>query len=202
MRARMAIAYSRVSVELREVVLKDKPDEMLLASPKGTVPVLVEHGKVLEESLDIMCWALSQNDPDDIDLVGVDGYLDNELIVENDNVFKMHLDHYKYADRFPLPDEKNSELFYREKGEVFLNKLDILLNDNLYLTSDKLSVIDFAIFPFIRQFAYVEKAWFDHSPYKNLKRWLEALLVSELFDSIMPKLPQWHNGDEATTFPC
>jgi len=201
MRARMAIAYSGIRVELREVVLKDKPAELLIASPKGTVPVLLLNenagGVILEESLDIMYWALSQYDPDGINLLDVTHYLENELIAENDNVFKTHLDHYKYADRFP----EFSELHYRTQGEIFLRKLDKLLSSSQYLTSDDMSVVDLAVFPFIRQFAFVDKAWFDQSCYTYLRRWLDAFLLSELFVSIMPKFPQWHKGDELTVFP-
>ena len=202
MRARMAIAYSQLTVEIREVVLKDKPEEMLLASPKATVPVLVisddvAEQSILDESLDIMFWALSKNDPEKINLSDISHYYDNELIAENDNVFKAHLDHYKYADRFP----EQTEQYYREQGEAFLVKLDILLENSIYLTGNNLSVVDIAIFPFIRQFAFVDKQWFDQSCYTHLKRWLENFLESELFKSVMPKLPQWHNGDDATLFP-
>ncbi len=196
MRARMAIAYSGVKVELREVVLKDKPSEMLLVSPKGTVPVLVfdsQSGEeVIEESLEIMYWALSMHDPNKMNISEVTDYLDVPLINENDNVFKTHLDHYKYADRFP----DNTMQYYREQGEVFLKKLDELLSDNAFLTGENLSIVDVAIFPFIRQFAFVDKAWFDQSCYLNLRRWLDAFLVSALFLSIMPKFLQWYAEDE------
>jgi len=203
MRARMIIAYSGVSVEIREVVLKDKPDEMIAASPKGTVPVLIYCNEVgdqtlLEESLDIMQWALALNDPDNIDLsdVGVTIF-ENVLIKENDSEFKTHLDHYKYADRFPAHDVS----YYRSQGEVFLSKLEGLLLNNHYLAGDKMSVVDIAIFPFIRQFAHVDKKWFDGSPYLNLKRWLEGFLESEMFEAVMPKLAQWQPGDEIILFP-
>ncbi|MDH5257414.1 MAG: glutathione S-transferase [Gammaproteobacteria bacterium] len=219
MRARMVIAYSDISVEIREVVLKDKPQEMLNASPKGTVPVLIvdellfsrddnnsdsgsdsskkSHIKIIEESLDIMSWALAISDPDNINLSGVTDYYDNELVAENDNVFKVHLDHYKYAERFPAHDA----VHYRHQGEVFLNKLNVLLGKNPYLTGDRLSVVDIAIFPFIRQFAFVDKAWFDQSCYFHLQRWLEEFLKSDMFKRVMPKLPQWHSGDDMTLFP-
>lgn len=215
----MVIAYSDISVEIREVVLKDKPQEMLNASPKGTVPVLIvdellfsrddnnsdsgsdsskkSHIKIIEESLDIMSWALAISDPDNINLSGVTDYYDNELVAENDNVFKVHLDHYKYAERFPAHDA----VHYRHQGELFLNKLNVLLGKNPYLTGDRLSVVDIAIFPFIRQFAFVDKAWFDQSCYFHLQRWLEEFLKSDMFKRVMPKLPQWHSGDDMTLFP-
>jgi len=196
MRARMAIAYSQVSVEIREVVLKDKPAEMLLASPKGTVPVLLADNQVIEESLDIMFWALSKNDPDGINLSDLSSH-DSELIVKNDEVFKVHLDHYKYADRFPYCDQQH----YRSQGEVFLTQIDTLLSNRPYLGGGNMSVVDMAIFPFIRQFAFVDKNWFDQSPYVFLKQWLGKFLEAELFKSVMQKIPQWHAGDKIALFP-
>lgn len=193
MRARLAIRNSGMVVELREVVLADKPEEMLLVSPKATVPVLVlENGKVIDESRDIMLWALQQSDPN--------GWLkelnedSKSLIDMNDNDFKQHLDHYKYSDRFPdkLPE------FYRLQGEVFLQNLEQRLNDNLYLNGDRLSMSDMAIFPFVRQFAFVDKEWFDQSQYNKVKVWLEKLLGSKLFKEIMDKNPQW----ESNTMGC
>lgn len=194
----MTLAYSKINVEIREIAFKDKPDEMLAASPKGTVPVLILDEKtVLDESLDIMRWSLKQNDPEDIRLPDYYDYNENELISQNDHVFKTHLDHYKYADRFPASDVT----YYRSQGEVFLARLNKILERNTFLRGDKMSVVDIAIFPFIRQFAFVDKIWFDQSHYVNLKRWLEMFLESVMFNSVMLKLPQWHSGDEITLFP-
>jgi len=198
MRARMIVAYSEISVEIREIVFKDKPDEMLVASPKGTVPVLIlDDDTVLDESLDIMSWALSKNDHDNMNLPDVTNYLDNDLIAHNDNVFKIHLDHYKYADRFPAYDVE----YYRAQGEEFLEKLDKLLSRTEYLMGEKVSVVDVAIFPFIRQFAFVDKNWFDQSRYSHLRGWLEKFIESDMFKCVMTKLPQWHSGDDMILFP-
>lgn len=181
MRARMALRYAGISVETREVVLGDKPRHMLAASPKGTVPVLVlPDGKVIDESLDIMAWALAQQDPD-----GwlTDNRLFQELITENDGSFKRALDQYKYATRFP---EQSAEV-YRQQGERFLARLEALLSEHAYLLSEKLTQADVAIFPFIRQFSMVDRDWFAEAPYPHLRQWLAGLLASELFNAVMQK---------------
>lgn len=185
MRARMVLHYACVEVEIREIALRDKPKHMLAVSPKATVPVLVlTDGNVIDESLEIMAWALAQNDPD--------GWLtDNPLLQtllnENDGSFKQALDRYKYASRFP---EQSAE-HYRQQGEVFLTKLEALLIKHRYLQSDKLTQADIAIFPFIRQFSMVDSAWFATSPYPHLRSWLEGLVASTLFEDIMKKYPTW-----------
>lgn len=181
MRARMALRYAGISVETREVVLGDKPRHMLAVSPKGTVPVLVlPDGKVIDESLDIMAWALAQQDPD-----GwlTDNRLFQELITENDGSFKRALDQYKYATRFP---EQSAEV-YRQQGERFLARLEALLSEHAYLLSEKLTQADVAIFPFIRQFSMVDRDWFAEAPYPHLRQWLAGLLASELFNAVMQK---------------
>lgn len=196
MRARLGIAYSQQSVQLREIILKDKPAEMLALSPKATVPVLqTSDGKVLEESLDIMVWAVSQNDPDNWLQHNIHDML--ALIDENDFDFKFWLDRYKYADRFP----EHHESYYREQCEEFLVQLEQRLRINRYLFSEKISLADMAIFPFIRQFASVDRDWFQQSPYPKLHKWLNELLVSELFISIMKKYPTWLTTKEAHSFP-
>ncbi|PKF62216.1 glutathione S-transferase [Psychromonas sp. psych-6C06] len=196
MRARLAIAYSQQSVQLREIILKEKPDEMLQISRKGTVPVLqLKNGKILDESLDIMAWAISQHDPDDWQTDNMDNML--ALIDENDFEFKQWLDKYKYAVRFP----ENSETYYREQCEDFLVKLEKRLLFNDYLFLNRVTLADIAIFPFIRQFASVDKAWFNDSPYPQLKKWLQELINSPLFESIMQKYPTWLPSKEAQDFP-
>ena len=195
MRARMAIHYAGVKTILREVVLSDKPQEMLQLSPKATVPVLVlEDGAVLDESIDILFWALGISDEE-----GWLGSLDKQdlvfsknLIIENDSEFKTHLDHYKYAERFP----QQSMEEHREQGEIFLKKLDQYLQHHDYLLGNKLSFCDVAIFPFVRQFAYVDFSWFEQTPYLSLQRWLQRLIDSALFTAVMEKNPAWKNGDE------
>ena len=192
MRARMAIAYSDLIVEVREVVLRNKPQHLLDISPKGTVPVLLlNNGTVIEESLDIMTWALFQRD--------VDNWLINELSEEieqliqwNDGEFKFYLDRYKYADRYPEYDEQH----YREQAEVFLIELENRLSQHTFICSEHISLADMAIFPFIRQFANVNPAWFENSEYQKLNQWLKHHIESSLFISIMDKYPAWQPYDE------
>ena len=181
MRARMALRYSGVPVEIVEVSLKAKPAEMLAISPKGTVPVLEADGRVIDESLEIMRWALAQHDPDDW-LLGGDSRI-AELIEANDQVFKVYLNRYKYAERYP---EQPMEV-YRAEGAVFLQRLDGLLEGRDYLLSNHLSLADVALLPFVRQFAHVDREWFAQTPYVRLQAWLQRFLESNLFTSIMKK---------------
>ncbi|VVQ26150.1 hypothetical protein PS925_06116 [Pseudomonas fluorescens] len=181
MRARMALRYSGVPVDIVEVSLKAKPAEMLAISPKGTVPVLNADGRVIDESLEIMRWALAQNDPDDW-LLEDDARI-AELIEANDQVFKVHLNRYKYAERYP---EQPMEV-YRAEGAVHLQRLEALLNEHDYLLADHPSLADIALLPFVRQFAHVDREWFAQTPYVRLQAWLQRFLESELFTSIMKK---------------
>lgn len=181
MRARMALRYSGVPVDIVEVSLKAKPAEMLAISPKGTVPVLDADGRVIDESLEIMRWALAQNDPQDWLLSG-DARV-AELIEANDQVFKVHLNRYKYAERYP---EQPMEV-YRAEGEMFLRRLEELLEGRDYLLTDHPSLADVALMPFVRQFAHVDREWFAQTPYVRLQAWLQRFLESELFTSIMKK---------------
>ncbi|NNA55779.1 glutathione S-transferase [Pseudomonas koreensis] len=181
MRARMALRYSGVPVEIVEVSLKAKPAEMLAISPKGTVPVLDANGRVIDESLEIMRWALAQHDPQGW-LLGGDPRI-AELIEANDQTFKVHLNRYKYAERYP---EQPMEV-YRAEGALFLQRLEELLADRDYLLTDHLSLADVALLPFVRQFAHVDREWFAQTPYLRLQAWLQRLLESELFTAIMKK---------------
>ena len=181
MRARMALRYCGVPVEIVEVSLKAKPAEMLAISPKGTVPVLDAGGQVIDESLEIMRWALAQHDPQGW-LLGGDPRI-AELIEANDQAFKVHLNRYKYAERYP---EQPMEV-YRAEGALFLQRLDELLTDREYLLADHLSLADVALLPFVRQFAHVDREWFAQTPYVRLQDWLQRLLDSNLFTSIMKK---------------
>ena len=181
MRARMALRYCGVPVEIVEVSLKAKPAEMLAISPKGTVPVLDADGRVIDESLEIMRWALAQNDPQDWLLSG-DARV-AELIEANDQVFKVHLNRYKYAERYP---EQPMEV-YRAEGEMFLRRLEELLEGRDCLLTDHPSLADVALLPFVRQFAHVDREWFAQTPYVRLQAWLQRFLESELFTSIMKK---------------
>ncbi|WP_353231193.1 glutathione S-transferase [Pseudomonas helleri] len=179
MRARMALRYSGVPLSIVEVSLKAKPAEMLALSPKGTVPVLVcADGRVIEQSLEIMHWALAQYDPDN--WLGPDSAA---LIEENDQVFKVNLDRYKYAIRYP---EQPME-HYRAQGAAFLQRLEMMLEQTPYLAGDTLSLADIALAPFVRQFAHVDRDWFEQAPYPRLNTWLEQFLASELFTAVMAK---------------
>lgn len=185
-RARLAITYAGIPVEIREVQLRHKPEQMLAMSPKGTVPVLqLPDGKVIEESLDIMYWALAQNDPDNWRNTSEDS---ERLIQWNDGDFKYYLDRYKYADHYP----EFPESYYRSQGEIFLAKLESKLTKNQYLSGNHFSILDAAIFPFIRQFAAVDNQWFHSSEYRYLNNWLNGLLASDLFVLVMVKYPVWN----------
>jgi len=198
-RARLALRYTGIRVALREVVLRDKPRQMIEASPKATVPVLVlDEGtakqEVIDESLDIMLWALAQNDPDgwlDVDIESA-----NQLIEANDEQFKPWLDRYKYPNRYDdlQPGEP------RQHCEVFLRTLEERLTGHAYICGERPSIVDFAVYSFVRQFAYVDRDWFDSSNYAALGRWLEQGLASPLFAAVMHKYPQWRQGDSVTVF--
>ena len=194
MRARMALMISGQAVKLREVVLRDKPPEMIEVSPKATVPVLVlEDGAVIDESLAIMDWALATNDPD--------GWLENReaskaLIVEADGKFKTHLDRYKYPSRYDDVDPVE----HRTAGLAMLQSWNQRLFERGQLTGSSKALADIAIFPFIRQFANNDRAWFDEQPIPVVHKWLAGHIESELFQSIMPKFPQWKLGDPEPIF--
>ena len=185
MRARMALRYSGVAVNIVEVSLKAKPAEMLALSSKGTVPVLNVDGQVIDESLAIMHWALAQNDPQDWLLKDAPAgqQLIAGLIEENDQVFKVHLNRYKYAERYP----EQPMTVYRAEGEVFLRRLDELLEGRDFLLAEHPSLADVALMPFVRQFAHVDREWFGQTPYRRLQAWLQRFLESELFIGVMAK---------------
>ena len=189
MRARLAIKASRLIVEIREVKLKNKPEELLNISPKATVPVLyISSKKIIEESLDIMKWALEINDP----LKLLEQEKLNRIEVHNtlnklENDFKQNLDRYKYSSRF---DQPNPEL-YRDKNLKILNEFNNLLQHNKGIYSSHLSLLDYAIFPFVRQFRNVNSVWFDSLELKFLKSWLYELIDSDEFLSIMKKYEIW-----------
>ena len=195
MRARMAIAASGAPVELREVILKDKPPELLAASPKGTVPVLVlPDGGVIDESLEIMRWALETSDPQDW---LQDAEEESEWIQACDGEFKHWLDRYKYADRHP----EHPATFFRTNAEVFLAKIEDTLTRLTWLTGDSAGVADVALFPFIRQFASVDPVWWQGAPYPQTRRWLEEWLDSALFATVMTKYPRWESNAAGEVFP-
>ncbi|GLR64261.1 glutathione S-transferase [Marinospirillum insulare] len=204
MRARLGILFAELKVELREVVLKNKPEHLLAISPKGTVPVLVLNQKtkkaaaeldVIEESKEILEWALEQSDPQG--LLKVDLATANQLIEINDQEFKPWLDRYKYADRYP----ELTQLDYRKKGELFLQQLENLLAKQSYLLGASPSIADLGIMPFVRQFAHVDREVFYSLPYPKLQTWLKDWLEHPLFQLAMVKIQPWQEGDTPLIFP-
>jgi len=199
MRARMALLMAREDVLLRAIVTSDKPEEMLSISPKGTVPVLLlSDGSFLEESLDIMLWALKKNDPQDLLKLSEPSTLIEmlELVAECDRSYRVNLKAYKHAKRFHL----ETEVDFRSECEVYLQKLEDLLLKQNHLFGESLSLADLAILPFIRQFANVDKKWFRNAPYKNLSKWLSDLMGSALFTKTMRKYPLWNDAHEEFLF--
>ncbi|WP_297768777.1 glutathione S-transferase [uncultured Alcanivorax sp.] len=197
MRARLGVLFAGLQVELREVTLKNKPAPMLAISPKGTVPVLrLADGTVIDESRDIMVWALEQQDPQGLlDATVLDQA--NALIEQNDNEFKYWLDRYKYADRHV----EMTQAEYRQRGEAFLQVLESLLKSRTYLLGDDPTIADIGVMPFVRQFAHVDRDVFSQLPYPNLQRWLQGWLEHSLFLQTMIKVPVWQEGDEVVVFP-
>ena len=190
-----------VPCRLREVVLRDKPAEMLEASPKGTVPVIVEaDGRVIEESLDVMAWALAQNAAEDWLSAELGSRADMDaLIAECDGPFKRALDRYKYPNRYE--DEGVAREDQRALGLAFLQSLNARLADHPQLFGTRVSFADIAIFPFIRKFANTDRTWFDALDLPHLQAWLAGHLDSARFKQIMPKFAQWKTGDEEPIFP-
>jgi glutathione S-transferase len=192
MRARLTLFYCGIKPEIREVKLTNMPQSLLILSPKATVPVLhLAEGRVIDESLDIMCWALSITDPNHW---LKNSHVSNSLIELNDNKFKLLLDKYKYADRYT----ELSQFEHRQNAKPFINSLDERLKQHLYLVDDQIRLADIAIFPFIRQFAGVEPSWFRQSDYGGVKRWLDSLTELSQFKLIMHKYTIWQENDAAT----
>ncbi|MEN9930993.1 MAG: hypothetical protein RL604_1240 [Pseudomonadota bacterium] len=189
MRARMALAYADIAVEIREISLREKPASMLAISPKGTVPVLQSDGLVIEQSYDIMKWALRQSDPDQWLSKDSESLID-DWVAKNDGPFKKLLDQYKYPDRYP---SIALEETLSQATTLFLGPINEHLQVGDYLLGPKMSLADIAIFPFVRQFAMVNPDWMDQSSLKLLKQWLNEHLESPLFLSVMQKYPTWHD---------
>jgi glutathione S-transferase len=193
MRARMALLASGTTCHIREVKLLRKPEELIAVSPKATVPVIVRaDGRVIEESLGIMRWALEHNDPE--------GWLEREdraLIETNDGAFKYHLDRYKYSDR-----HGSNPVEHRAAGLALLKALEARLGTQGNLCGDQRGITDVAILPFVRQFAETDRAWFDAQPLPFLQAWLGDHLQSALFDAVMIRLEPWQPGDVPIEFPA
>jgi glutathione S-transferase len=203
MRARIAIYYAKQNVALRDIVLSNKPDEMLVASPKGTVPVLVEEWKtgqvnVIEESLDVMLWALNKSDPDNLLNSDEPFYLSDMLALISifDNEFKACLEKYKCAKRY----HETSLLQDRQACEKYIEALEARLQENDFFFSATTSLVDIALLPFIRQFSKIERQWYIQSPYPKLRAWLNHYLQSRMFSKVMAKQPLWLENKGLTTF--
>ncbi|MCK8044094.1 glutathione S-transferase [Shewanella sp. 1CM18E] len=204
MRARLAIFASEQTVCLREVLLSQKPAPMLTASPKGTVPVLMlPNGEVLEQSRDIMLWAFAQSDPNNYLLhqpLGnskqSEAVAMQQLMTQFDSEFIPRLEHYRSAKRYRDP----KLLLYRAECEIYLQKLESHLTEHDYLFASQPCVADFAIMPFIRQFARVERQWYLQSPYSEVRRWLDDFLQSPMFSKVMAQFPVWKEGANETLF--
>ena len=194
MRARLAILASGLTVELREIVLREKALEFLASSSKGTVPVLVTPSVVIEESLEVMLWALDRSDPESWLVMPEAGY---EWIARCDGPFKTALDHTKYAVRYPGLDPKQE----RGRAAEFLLDLNSQIANSGWIFGATCTLADMAIVPFIRQFANSDRSWFDAQPWPNLQRWLSRFLASDRFVSIMTKYPKWQAGDHPVLFP-
>lgn len=190
MRARLGLTSARIGVELREIVLRDKPAAFLAASPSATVPCLVTPDQVIDESLDIMTWALRQKDPEGWLAMPEEGW---DWIARCDGPFKQALDRTKYATRYPDSDPEAQ----RAEAARFLTDLNAQIQTWVF---DRPSLADYAILPFVRQFAFIDKVWFDQQDWPPLQNWLERFLTSARFLQIMPKYPQWQEGTEGIPF--
>jgi glutathione S-transferase len=199
MRARLALAASGQTCALREIALARKPFEMLAASPKGTVPVLVlPDGTVIEQSLDIMLWALERDDPLHWlpgDAPAMEACM--QRVRRCDGEFKMHLDRYKYPQRYALA----NGLEHQASGALFLRSLNTTLEAQGWLAGARFGLADAAIAPFVRQFAHTDPQWFATQPWNALQRWLAAFETSVLFHSIMAKYTEWTADQPNYYFP-
>ena len=192
MRSRLALVYSNISYEHREILLKERPSELYSISPKGTVPVLqLQDGTVIDESIDVMKWALAQSDPD---CWYTDKIVEqNSLIDQNDGDYKKWLDKYKYHVRFK---GGSYEEYQYAVGEI-LKAYESILSKSSYLCGDKVTLADMALFPFIRQGAHVDLVWFN-TEFPILSKWLTIFKKSELFETIMKKYAVWKTGEDGT----
>lgn len=186
MRARMALKYAGIQFEHREIELRNKPQSMLLASPKGTVPVFCVDGLVLDQSVNIMRWALKISDPDRWE--GVDDNVSQNWIEKNDGPFKVLLDQYKYPNRYP---DLNQAAVLNAAIDLMLMPMETVLESSEYLSGKQLTWVDIALFPFMRQFSMVNPQQFEELPFPAIKKWLDQLMQSPLFASVMQKHPVW-----------
>ncbi len=199
MRARLALQSSGTACELREVVLRNKPAEMIEVSEKATVPVMVRtDGTVLDQSLDIMLWALHNHDPDCWLSPDADSFDAMITLIEScDGDFKHHLDRYKYATRYDDADPN----YHRDRACLFLGELETRLEQGDFLFGKRPALADMGIAPFVRQFANTDRQWFDDIPYTKTRAWLDRFVKSPAFLSIMTKYPAWVSGEPGLPFP-
>ena len=183
MRARMVLLSCGIDFDIFEISLKDKPKQMIEISPKGTVPVFVYKDLVLDESIDIMNWAIEQKNNTSIKINPNDLAIIKTLIKSNDGEFKNKLDLYKYTSN----KEASLKIRYRKECEVYIRNINERLETHKYLLSNKFGYLDMAIFPFIRQFFNVDLKWFEEASYNNLKNWVERISISDLFIQVMKK---------------
>ena len=193
MRARMAVLSAGLTVELREIKLREKPSEFLAVSASATVPALAAGTTILDESLEIMIWALELNDPARLLEMSDEGW---RLVDESDGPFKAALDHTKYAVRYPDLDP----LAERAKASGFIHNLDTRLGAQDFLMGPRSTLADLAIFPFVRQFAQIDRPWFDAQPWPHVIAWLEGFLLSPAFETAMKKVPVWTQGSDPVEF--
>lgn len=207
----MALLYADIKCELREVELKDKPEDMLRVSETQTVPILIlKDGHVIEESLDIALWALEQTDSPFVDSdvnasslrISAPGLLVEkaaslELIKTNDDDFKHWLDRYKYHVGYP----DHPQSYYQSKAEIFVADLERRLSKSKFLLGSVPRLADIAIFPFVRQFAFVDIEWFSNSKYVSTRDWLESWLETEQFNTCMTKYTKWQPDSSLNLFP-
>lgn len=198
MRARLAIKASGQAVALREILLRDKPEPFLAASAKGTVPVLMLlDGTVIDESRDVMFWALSQSDPEGwLDCYNQDKAQANAHLDALDHEFKHHLDRYKYATRY----EDAEEVVHRTSGAAFLSAWNDILGTQTGLSGNRLGLLDYATLPFVRQFRIADPDWFDNQAWPHLHQWVQSFLASERFAAIMHKYKPWKETGEDIAF--
>ncbi len=190
-RARLALRASGQQVALREIVLRDKPEAFLAASPSATVPCLVLPDRVIDESLDIMRWALAQRDPEGWLEMPAAGW---DWIARNDGPFKHALDRCKYATRYPDEDPAH----HLAQAQAYLSELDAQIEGWMF---GRPTLADFALLPFVRQFAFIDKPWFDAQPWPALQAWLARFLDSDAFAGVMQKYKPWHENQPVRLFP-
>ena len=190
----MALKYAQLEIILRDVDLNNLPEEALAVSSHATVPSLViSADEYFDESWDIVKWAVQQNDPDK--WLGQDNEFlqDAEMLVEtNDYSFKEDLDRYKDPENYP----EHTMEYYRERGEEFLEELNDMLEENTFLLASHISIADIAVFPLVREFAMVDKDWFDSTPYPKLQNWLACILNTKWFKQAIKEHKIWQLGDE------